>query len=75
MLYKDFNLHNNMRQFGTLIGLIFLCVILWILSPHFMTVSNLLNIAQQTSINAIIAVGMTFVIITAGIDLLVCCVG
>jgi ribose transport system permease protein len=69
MLYKDFNLHNNMRQFGTLIGLIFLCVILWILSPHFMTVSNLLNIAQQTSINAIIAVGMTFVIITAGIDL------
>ncbi|MCH7613499.1 MAG: ribose ABC transporter permease [Candidatus Marinimicrobia bacterium] len=34
-----------------------------------MTISNLLNVAQQTSINAIIAVGLTFVIITAGIDL------
>jgi ribose/xylose/arabinose/galactoside ABC-type transport system permease subunit len=68
MRYKDFLLHNG-RQFGTLLGLIGLCMVLWILSPHFLTVSNLLNVAQQTSINAIIAVGMTFVIITAGIDL------
>jgi ribose/xylose/arabinose/galactoside ABC-type transport system permease subunit len=57
------------RQFGTLCGLVGLVVVFWILTPHFLTVSNLLNIAQQTSINAIIAVGMTFVIITAGIDL------
>lgn len=57
------------RQFGTLLGLFILCVVLWILTPYFLTVSNLLNVAQQTSINAIIAVGMTFVIITAGIDL------
>jgi ribose/xylose/arabinose/galactoside ABC-type transport system permease subunit len=57
------------RQFGTFIGLVFLCVILWILTPYFLTVSNLLNILEQSSINAIIAVGMTFVIITAGIDL------
>ena len=57
------------RQFGTLAGLIGLCVVLWILTPHFLTVSNLLNIAQQTSINAIIAVGLTFVIISGGIDL------
>jgi ribose transport system permease protein len=57
------------RQFGTLCGLLGLVVVFWILTPHFLTVSNLLNIAQQTSINAIIAVGMTFVIITAGIDL------
>lgn len=57
------------RQFGTLIGLLLLCIVLWILTPHFLTVSNLLNVLQQTSINAIIAVGMTFVIITAGIDL------
>ncbi len=65
---KNFLLHYG-RQFGTLIGLIVLCCALWILTPFFLTVSNLLNIAQQTSINAIIAVGMTFVIITAGIDL------
>ena len=57
------------RQFGTLIGLIGLCLVLWILTPYFLTVSNLLNVAQQISIIAIIAVGMTFVIITAGIDL------
>ena len=57
------------RQVGTFIGLIGLSAVLWILSPHFLTVSNLLNVAQQTAINAIIAVGMTFVIITAGIDL------
>lgn len=68
MKMKDFLLH-NMRQFGTLIGLFVLCIVLWILTPHFLTVANLLNITQQTSINAVIAVGMTFVIITAGIDL------
>jgi len=57
------------RQFGTLIGLALLCAVLWVLTPHFLTVSNLLNIAQQTSINAIVAVGMTVVIISGGIDL------
>ena len=60
--------HPN-RQLGTLLGLIFLVIFFWILTPHFLTVSNLLNVAQQTSINAIIAVGLTFVIISAGIDL------
>jgi len=57
------------RRFGTLIGLVLLCAVLWILTPHFLTVSNLLNIVQQTSINAIVAAGMTFVIISGGIDL------
>ena len=60
---------NYARQFGTLIGFVLLCAFLWILTPHFLTPSNLLIVLQQTSINAIIAVGMTFVIITAGIDL------
>ncbi len=57
------------RQFGTVIGLGVLCAVLWVLTPHFLTVSNLLNIAQQTSINAIVAAGMTFVILSGGIDL------
>ena len=57
------------RRFGTLFGLVILCAVLWALTPHFLTVSNLLNIAQQTSINAIVAAGMTFVIISGGIDL------
>ncbi len=57
------------RQLGTVAGLILLCGMLTFLTPHFLTVSNLLNVAQQTSINAIIAAGMTFVIISGGIDL------
>lgn len=57
------------RTIGPLAGLILLCVVMWIATPHFLTISNLLNVLQQTSINAILALGMTFVILTAGIDL------
>ena len=65
---QDFFLHYG-RQLGTLAGLLGLMVVLWTLTPHFLTISNLLNVAEQATIIAIIAVGMTFVIITAGIDL------
>jgi ribose/xylose/arabinose/galactoside ABC-type transport system permease subunit len=57
------------RRLGTVAGLAGLCALLWALTPHFLTVSNLLNVMEQTSINAIVAVGMTFVIISGGIDL------
>ncbi len=57
------------RRLGTLAGLFALCLLLWALTPHFLTLSNLLNVLEQTAINAIIAAGMTFVIISAGIDL------
>ncbi|MCG9693834.1 MULTISPECIES: ribose ABC transporter permease [Vibrio] len=53
----------------SLIALIFLIVIVSFLNPNFFTVDNILNILRQTSVNAIIAVGMTLVILTAGIDL------
>jgi ribose transport system permease protein len=68
MISKEFVLHHG-RQFGTLFGLVAVCVVLWALTPHFLTVSNLLNVAEQTAIVAIIAAGMTFVIISSGIDL------
>ena len=68
MKLKPFLTHYG-RQFGTLAGLFGLCAVLWILTPHFLTVSNLLNVAQQTALNAVIAVGLTFVIISGGIDL------
>ncbi len=68
MNFRDVPAHYG-RQFGTLLGLLFLCAVLGLLTPYFLTFSNLLNVLQQTSINAIVAVGMTFVIITAGIDL------
>ena len=57
------------RQLGTLSGLLGLALVLWALTPHFLTVSNLLNVAEQAAIIAIVATGMTFVIITGGIDL------
>jgi ribose/xylose/arabinose/galactoside ABC-type transport system permease subunit len=57
------------RLLGTFAGLMALCLTLWVATPHFLTVSNLLNVLEQTAINAIVAVGMTFVIISGGIDL------
>ena len=54
---------------GALIGLIALVIIFGILSPSFFTTYNIINIARQSSINLILAVGMTFVILTGGIDL------
>ena len=57
------------RQLGTLAGLLTLCLVLWAATPHFLTVSNLLNVLEQTALNAVVAVGMTFVIISGGIDL------
>jgi ribose/xylose/arabinose/galactoside ABC-type transport system permease subunit len=57
------------RQLGTLAGLFALGLLLTALTPHFLTVSNLINVMEQTSINALIAVGMTFVILSGGIDL------
>lgn len=52
-----------------LIGLIIFSVIVAVLNPRFLTHSNILNVLRQTSINSIIAIGMTLVILTGGIDL------
>ena len=59
----------NLRDAGTLIGLLIIVGTFAVLSPVFMTVPNILNILQQSSINAAIALGMTLVIISGGIDL------
>jgi ribose/xylose/arabinose/galactoside ABC-type transport system permease subunit len=58
-----------MRRYGIVVGFLTVVLVLAILSPAFFTVTNLLNILRQTSIHGIMAVGMTFVILTAGIDL------
>lgn len=67
-MIKDRN-KEILSKIQPLIGLIIFSVIISILSPRFLTRSNLFNVFRQTSINAIIAAGMTFVILTAGIDL------
>lgn len=61
--------NRNLDKLRPIIGLIIFSVIISILNPRFLTMGNLLNVFRQTSINAIIAAGMTFVILSAGIDL------
>jgi ribose transport system permease protein len=64
------NLSRTQKQFlSTLSGLIVICVFFTVMSPYFLTVRNLLTVATQTAVIAIIAVGQTYVMITAGIDL------
>lgn len=59
----------SLIDYGIYIAFAFLCLALALASPTFGTPDNLLNIALQSSINALLAFGMTFVILTAGIDL------
>ncbi|GMO00112.1 ribose ABC transporter permease [Parageobacillus thermoglucosidasius] len=59
----------DVKKLGPLIGFFLLCIVLSILSDSFLTVNNWMNVLRQVSINALIAFGMTFVILTGGIDL------
>jgi len=63
------NVKETLDKYKSLIGLVLLCVVITFVSPAFMTLSNISNVFTQVSTNAIIAVGMTFVILTGGIDL------
>lgn len=54
---------------STFSGLFLVSVAFTILSPYFFTLNNLLTVATQTAVIAIIAVGQTYVLITGGIDL------
>lgn len=57
------------QKLGPFLGLIILIVIVSILNPSFLEPLNILNLLRQVAINALIAFGMTFVILTGGIDL------
>jgi len=56
-------------KYRTILVLIFICIIASLISPVFFSLSNFTNVIRQTSIIAILASGMTFVILTGGIDL------
>lgn len=60
---------NKIQDFGALIALIFLVIVISIISPQFRTIDNFLSLVRQSSINGFIAFGMTCVILTGGIDL------
>ncbi|WP_046158459.1 ABC transporter permease [Chromobacterium vaccinii] len=59
----------NLQRLGPFIALVLVAVGLSVMSPDFLTVNNLLNVMRQVSINALIAFGMTLVILLGGIDL------
>jgi ribose transport system permease protein len=58
-----------LSRYGLLWALGFLILALSLLSPYFLSTANLLNVLRQVSINAILALGMTVVILKGGIDL------
>jgi ribose transport system permease protein len=62
-------LRELIQRYGLVVSFLILCLVLSLLSDRFLTVGNLTNVLRQSTINLIIAIGMTYVILTAGIDL------
>jgi putative xylitol transport system permease protein len=65
----DRMLRSGLREYGIVIAFVVEIVVFSAASDHFFSVANLTNVTLQTSVLAITAAGMTFVILTAGIDL------
>jgi len=58
-----------LRRSGALFGLVLMCVLLSLLSEHFLTLDNIVNVFRQSAVSALLGLGQLVVIITAGIDL------
>ncbi len=56
-------------RFGLVLALIVISAVLALLRPQFLTAANLINVARQISLNGILAVGVTYVLLTGGVDL------
>ena len=57
------------KKYTSIIGLILLCIISIIMNDSFLTPRNLMNIVRQLAVPGLLAIGMTYVIISGGIDL------
>jgi ribose/xylose/arabinose/galactoside ABC-type transport system permease subunit len=57
------------RRFGSLAILLLLSSVMCVLSPYFLSTGNIMNIIRQCSVIGLLGIGMTFVILTGGIDL------
>lgn len=66
---KKFNMGEFYSKLGPLAALLILVIFVSIMNSSFLNFNNLMNLFQQVSVNALIAFGMQFVILTAGIDL------
>lgn len=63
------SLKSKLLKNKSILALVVLCILISIITPGFLTLSNITNVLNQVAVNAIIAIGMTFVILTGGIDL------
>ncbi len=63
------NAYLLLREAGIGVALVIICIVFAVTTPHFASYANLTNILTQISINTVISVGMTFVILLGGIDL------
>src|ERR1700737_3293766 len=57
------------REIGILLALLIICTLLTLTTSNFLTVQNLLNVGRQVSLMGIMAIGMTFVLISREVDL------
>lgn len=57
------------RETGVFVALLLMCIILALATPVFLRIENLLNVGRQVSLLGIMAVGMTFVLISGEVDL------
>jgi ribose transport system permease protein len=60
---------HTLRQSGIIWALVLLCIVASIISPNFLKFDNIVNVIRQIAIAGIVSLGMTFVILTGGIDL------
>jgi len=63
------NFKSVILKYKSLVGLFILCIVISFISPRFSNLANIKNVLTQVSVNAVIAIGMSFVILTGGIDL------
>jgi len=66
---KKSALSGRLYSLGVLISLLLLCCVMAVLSSRFLTVDNLMNVASQAAVSAVVSIGMFLAILTAGIDL------
>ncbi|WP_440894713.1 ABC transporter permease subunit [Amphibacillus sp. Q70] len=68
-MFANKRLGSILAKLGPLLGLLLIVIVISFINPGFLTAGNLFNVLRQVSINGLIAFGMTFVILTGGIDL------
>jgi inositol transport system permease protein len=69
MTISGISIRNTIRKYGIVIVLILMIILLSIVQPAFLSATNIFNVLTQSCIFGIMALGMTFVIISKGIDL------